>query len=67
MVIEFLADEQSSSGVCNIGKFNYYLGKGGMDSDRPALYDIDFCRYPEAPCASQSSEELPWTGEQYDT
>ena len=26
MVIEFVADEQSSSGVCNIGKFNYYLG-----------------------------------------
>mmetsp|Transcript_37135 Transcript_37135/g.88874 ORF Transcript_37135/g.88874 Transcript_37135/m.88874 type:complete len:600 (-) Transcript_37135:746-2545(-) len=48
-------------GVCNIGKFNYYLGKRGMELDRPALYDIDFCQFPEAPCASKASEELPWT------
>ncbi|KAL7547092.1 hypothetical protein ACHAWF_010409 [Thalassiosira exigua] len=49
-------------GVCNVGKINYFLGKGGADAGRYTLYPtIDFCRYPEATCASANGEELRWT------
>ena len=49
-------------GVCNIGKINYYLGKGGADVGRYTLYpSLDFCGYPEATCASAYSEDLRWT------
>jgi hypothetical protein len=52
-------------GVCNIGKINYYLGKGGTQQEPPkqrqTLYPtIDFCTYPEAICASPYSDNLRW-------
>jgi hypothetical protein len=58
-------------GVCNIGKINYYLGKGGgttatttmsgQQRQRQTLYpNIDFCNYPEATCASPYSDNLRW-------
>jgi hypothetical protein len=48
-------------GVCNIGKLNYYLGKRGADLGNITLYPtVDFCRFPEAPCAGSNSEELRW-------
>lgn len=56
-------------GVCNIGKINYYLGKGGGTTttamsgqqQRQTLYpSIDFCAYPEATCASPYSDNLRW-------
>lgn len=34
--------------ICNIGKLNYYLGKGGANQNRDVFYpDIDFCANPE--------------------
>lgn len=48
--------------VCNIGKFNYYLGKGAALGGRKSVYPtIDFCQYPEATCSSAFSEQLRWT------
>jgi hypothetical protein len=48
-------------GVCNIGKINYYLGKRGADLGNNTLYPtVDFCRFPEAPCAGTYTEELRW-------
>jgi hypothetical protein len=49
-------------GVCNVGKINYYLGKGGANLGRYTLYPtLDFCEYPENTCASMYTEELRWT------
>ncbi|KAL3758302.1 hypothetical protein ACHAWU_004267 [Discostella pseudostelligera] len=48
-------------GVCNIGKLNYYLGKKGADLGNNTLYPtVDFCRFPEAPCAGTYTQELRW-------
>ncbi len=47
--------------VCNLGKLNYYLGKGGANEKRNVLYpDIDFCANPEATCSSSVAGELRW-------
>jgi len=50
-----------STGVCNFGKLNYYLGaraaKEGRDSKYP---DVDFCETPDAICASEEHRELKW-------
>jgi hypothetical protein len=47
--------------VCNLGKLNYYLGKGGANEKRKVLYpDIDFCANPEATCSSPVAEDLRW-------
>jgi hypothetical protein len=49
-------------GSCNIGKLNYFLGARAAKEGRGSLYpDIDFCRNPEATCASEATEELKWT------
>jgi hypothetical protein len=46
--------------VCNLGKLNYYLGKGGAN-ERDVLYpDIDFCVDPEAICSSSVADALRW-------
>lgn len=50
-------------GVCNIGKFNYYMGKRANDTRGEGRYpDVDFCAYPEAPCTEEGegSEEIRW-------
>jgi len=46
--------------VCNLGKLNYYLGKGGAN-ERNVLYpDVDFCVDPEAICSSSVADALRW-------
>jgi len=45
-------------GVCNIGRLNYYLGKRAHDERGEGRFPtIDFCKDPEATCASDSSTE----------
>lgn len=41
-----------SSGVCDIGRFNFIFGLPAFKDGRPsARYNIDFCVYPEALCS----------------
>jgi hypothetical protein len=49
-------------GVCNIGRLNYYLGKRAYDERREGRFpSIDFCKNPEATCASNmSTETMRW-------
>lgn len=50
-----------TTGVCNFGKLNYYLGKRGKDEGRDVLYpDIDFCSNPESICEPDSPAPLKW-------
>jgi hypothetical protein len=50
-----------TTGVCNFGKLNYYLGKRAFDEGRASLYpDIDFCKNPGAICEDSSHSELKW-------
>jgi len=50
-----------TTGVCNFGKLNYYMGKRGKDEGRDVLYPtIDFCKDPEAICAPDSPAALKW-------
>ena len=50
-----------TSGPCNIGKLNYFLGKGAADRGVASLYpNIDFCADPEAICDSSKPTELKW-------
>jgi len=50
-----------TTGVCNFGKLNFYLGKRAKDEGRSALYPrIDFCRNPDSICAPGSPPELKW-------
>jgi len=44
-------------GVCEIGKINYFLGKGAQNSPYP---NVDFCEDPEALCSSDQYKELKW-------
>jgi len=50
-----------TTGPCNFGKLNYYLGaraaKDGRDSAYPS---IDFCKDPEIICSSSKYVELKW-------
>eukprot|EP00457_Paulinella_chromatophora_P000817 gb/GEZN01000817.1/.p1 GENE.gb/GEZN01000817.1/~~gb/GEZN01000817.1/.p1 ORF type:complete len:1137 (-),score=196.58 gb/GEZN01000817.1/:144-3554(-) len=51
-----------TTGVCNIGKLNYFLGKKAADRNGgQALYsDVDFCKQPDAICANKDHPELKW-------
>jgi len=50
-----------TTGVCNFGKLNYYLGARAAKEGRSAPYgDIDFCKDPGAICSSQEHQELKW-------
>lgn len=50
-----------TTGVCNFGKMNYYMGKRAKDEGRDALYpDLDFCKNPGAICEPGSPPELKW-------
>mmetsp|Transcript_18086 Transcript_18086/g.36313 ORF Transcript_18086/g.36313 Transcript_18086/m.36313 type:complete len:970 (+) Transcript_18086:107-3016(+) len=50
-----------TSGVCNFGKLNYFLGKRAHEEGRESRYpDIDFCKDPEAICANENYKELKW-------
>ena len=45
----------------NFGKLNYFLGARAAEEGRESRYpDIDFCKDPEAICASQEHQELKW-------
>lgn len=46
-----------TTGVCNFGKLNYYAAEDGRQSRYP---DIDFCKTPDAICASEKHKELKW-------
>lgn len=53
-----------TSGVCNFGKLNYYLGNRAFLEGRESRYpDIDFCKDPEIICTSEENRELKWIGE----
>lgn len=50
-----------TTGVCNFGKLNYYLGKRAASDGRAALYpEINFCQDPGAICAPGNPPELKW-------
>ena len=50
-----------TTGVCNFGKLNFYLGKRAARDGRTALYpSIDFCKNPGSICASSSPPTLKW-------
>jgi len=50
-----------TTGVCNFGKLNYFLGKRAADEGRDSSYpDIDFCRTPDSICANTDYPELKW-------
>jgi len=49
-----------TTGVCNFGKLNYFLGKRAHDEGRTAAYpDVDFCKRPDLICAG-GAPELKW-------
>lgn len=50
-----------TKGTCNLGKLNYYLGKGAADDKRESRYkDVDFCSNPEAICLDDRTMEMRW-------
>lgn len=50
-----------TTGICNFGKLNYYMGARGKNEGRDVLYpDIDFCKNPEAICEPDSPVALKW-------
>ena len=50
-----------TTGVCNFGKLNYYLGARAAEEGRPSRYpSIDFCKDPEQICSSSAFKELKW-------
>jgi len=50
-----------TTGVCNFGKLNYYMGKRGHTEGRKVLYpDIDFCRTPGKICEPGAPPALKW-------
>jgi len=50
-----------TTGVCNFGKLNYFLGARAAKEGRPSRYpSIDFCKTPDAICASKEHQELKW-------
>jgi len=49
-----------TTGVCNYGKLNYYLGKRAADEGRAALFpQIDFCEDPSVICDG-GPPEVKW-------
>jgi hypothetical protein len=50
-----------TTGVCNFGKLNWYLGARAAEDGREAMYpDINFCEQPDAICSSEEHTELKW-------
>jgi hypothetical protein len=51
-----------TTGICNFGKLNFYLGEGAVLDGRNALYpDINFCKRPDLICDPDSGHpELKW-------
>jgi predicted chitinase len=50
-----------TTGVCNFGKLNYFMGKRAAQEGRSSIYpDIDFCKNPGAICEPDGPGELKW-------
>jgi len=50
-----------TTGVCNFGKLNYFMGARGKAEGRDVLYPtLDFCKNPEAICDPKSPPALKW-------
>ncbi|CAK8993802.1 Chitin-binding type-4 domain-containing protein [Durusdinium trenchii] len=50
-----------TTGICNFGKLNYYLGARAAKEGRVAPFkDVDFCKDPEVICSSTKHPELKW-------
>jgi len=50
-----------TTGLCNYGKLNYFLGARAAAEGRDAKYpDIDFCKTPDVICSSEEHSELKW-------
>jgi len=50
-----------TTGTCNFGKLNYYMGKRAALEGRDAIFPtIDFCMNPGAICDAGSPPELKW-------
>jgi len=50
-----------TTGVCNFGKLNYYLGKRAADEGRESLFpQVDFCQNPGSICQPGAPPELKW-------
>jgi predicted chitinase len=55
-----------TTGVCNFGKLNYFLGAKAKARTGSALFgDIDFCRNPQAICSDPAHPELKWVAGLY--
>ncbi|KAL7509036.1 hypothetical protein ACHAXN_008233 [Cyclotella atomus] len=50
-----------TTGVCNYGKLNYYLGARAAQDGRSSRYpEIDFCKTPDKICSDPNYPELKW-------
>lgn len=50
-----------TTGTCNFGKLNYYLGSRAKKRGAAALYpEINFCKDPEVICRDDGPPELKW-------
>lgn len=50
-----------TTGVCNFGKLNFYMGARASREGRSSLYPkIDFCKNPGSICDPTSPPELKW-------
>lgn len=50
-----------TTGTCNFGKLNFYMGKRAADEGRDAIYpSIDFCKKPGSICDPSGPGELKW-------
>jgi len=50
-----------TTGVCNFGKLNFFMGKRAADEGRSSIYpQIDFCKNPNSICDPGSPPELKW-------
>merc|ERR1711920_229569 len=50
-----------TTGICNYGKLNFYMGKRAADEGRAAIFpEIDFCKNPEMICDPSGPPQLKW-------
>lgn len=50
-----------TTGVCNFGKLNFYMGKRAAQEGRAAAYpNVDFCKNPGIICEAGGPPELKW-------
>lgn len=50
-----------TTGVCNFGKLNYFMGKRAYEEGRQALFpNVDFCKDPAVICKPEGPPELKW-------